>query len=92
MTTLDNARELARQLNTPEKAQLMSELAQDLVLAEADTIHAQPGDPRALLAAVQQVGPWEGDDLEEVRELAYATRSQVGGYWSEGDWHDHHND
>lgn len=75
MTTLDDVRVLARQLTTREQAQLISDLAQH----SADERDQSPGDGRALVAALQQVGPWQGDDLDDLRDLVDATRSQATG-------------
>ncbi|NJO83093.1 MAG: hypothetical protein HC828_09920 [Blastochloris sp.] len=77
--TLDQVRDLVNQLPLRDQARIATEIAQRIEHAlEPEPAPTAPrGSPQAILDAVKRAGPWEGDDLEELLELVYATRSQV---------------
>ena len=82
------ARAAAQRLNVQEKAQLISELAQEIAQVGAPAARTvspeqvadpQPrrGDPHAMVAAALAAGPWEGEDLEERLQAVYAARGPL---------------
>lgn len=80
MTTLDAVVTLAQQLRAADQLRLIARLAPALANSLPDeSVDAEPGNAQALLAALDQIGAWEGDDLDDLRNLVYATRSQVEG-------------
>lgn len=80
MTTLDNVVLLAQQLRASDQIRLIARLAPALANGlPDDSGDVEPGNAQALLAALDQIGAWHGDDLDELRTMVYATRSQVTG-------------
>ena len=45
-----------------------------------------PSTGASILAALEKIGPWEGDDFEECLELVHRSRSRV--YLTDDDWED----
>jgi len=68
---------LAERLSIHDQAQLVAALAPRIGQALATVSEPLPSSARALLAALPQIGTWEGDDLEVRLADVYATRTPV---------------
>lgn len=84
--TFDETLAIARRLPPRDQARLIARLAEDLAADESRTTNGddaatatnpRPGDPRAVVAEMLRLGPWEGDDLEERLAAVYAARAPL---------------